>query len=126
MEARASLKPGKPGTKRWVARFGVQLLRVRYRYGPERRKRFTTVELIVDEANWEPPEGERAPPAPTSDPPVAIQIQLKETALRRSVKDAGGRWEPTQGLWMLRREAVRALGLESRIRATRPQPGKTG
>jgi hypothetical protein len=36
METRLTLKPGQKGTKRLVARYGDQLVRVRYRYDPER------------------------------------------------------------------------------------------
>ena len=64
MEARATLRPGKKGTKKLVARFGDRLICVRYRYDARRRKRFTTVELIVEEADWTPPDATAQPPAP--------------------------------------------------------------
>lgn len=38
-----------------VAEYGSRLLCVRYRYDAERRRRYKTVGLIVDEVPWEPP-----------------------------------------------------------------------
>jgi hypothetical protein len=54
MEARVTVRPGQRGTKKLVRRFGERLICVRYRYDASQRKRFTTVELIVDEAPWSP------------------------------------------------------------------------
>jgi hypothetical protein len=39
-----SLKPGAPGTKRWLKKYGRRLVRVRS----------TTVEIVVDKAFWDP------------------------------------------------------------------------
>ena len=50
MEARATMRPGQKGTRKLVARFGDRLLFVRYRYDRKLKKRFTTVEQIVEEA----------------------------------------------------------------------------
>ncbi len=47
MRTRAKLRPGQRGTKRWLARYGEQLVRVRYRYDAQQCKRYTTVEIIV-------------------------------------------------------------------------------
>jgi|SRR6185369_4792396 len=44
---RLTLRPGRPGTRRLVARYGTRLVRVRYRYDDQHRIRITTVELIV-------------------------------------------------------------------------------
>ena len=46
METRLTLRPGQNGTRKLVERFGKRLVRVRYRYDTEQRKRYTTVELI--------------------------------------------------------------------------------
>ena len=52
MEIRLTLKPGQKGTKKLVAEYGERLVCVRYRYDEARRKRFKTVELIVEEQEW--------------------------------------------------------------------------
>ena len=49
-----SLSPGAPGTKQWQERYGDRLVRVRYRGNRKRRVRSTTVEIIVEEAFWDP------------------------------------------------------------------------
>ena len=49
-----SLSPGAPGTKQWQERYGDRLVRVRYRGNAKRRVRSTTVEIIVEEAYWDP------------------------------------------------------------------------
>jgi hypothetical protein len=50
MQARQTLSPGQKGTKKFLERYGKQLICVRYRYDDQRRKRFTTIEIIVEES----------------------------------------------------------------------------
>ena len=108
MHARATLRPGQKGTKKLVERFGTQLIYVRYRYDVRQRKRFTTVELIVDETAWDPP-----PPPPNL--PVLVRVGWDELDLRDRVKAAGGRWDRERRLWLLPASQVRLLGLQRRI-----------
>jgi hypothetical protein len=145
MEARATLRPGQRGTKKLVTRFGDRLICVRYRYDAARRKRFTTVELIVDESDWTastPTAPEAAPPGPTARPTqtpiqtqagapkeacgepsaakpdlVGLRVDFEEVDLRQKVKAAGARWDPGRRLWMLRRDRAIRLGLQERIAA---------
>ena len=66
MKTRLTLKPGQKGTGRLVNIYGDRLVRVRYRYDEERKRRLKTVELIVEETDWNP---ERPPdnPMPEGD-----------------------------------------------------------
>lgn len=48
MKTRLILKPGQPGTKRLVEKYGDYLLCVRFKYDAESRQRLKTVELIVE------------------------------------------------------------------------------
>ncbi len=112
METRLTLRPGMPGTKKLVARFGERLLCVRYLYDPERRRRLKTVELVVEEVPWEPRDRR---PRRRAHELVGVQIDYHERALRDAVKTAGGIWRPRQRLWELSWEAVRVLGLEGRV-----------
>jgi len=50
MRTRLTLQPGQSGTKELVEQYGDRLVCVRYRYDATRRRRFKTVELIVEEA----------------------------------------------------------------------------
>ncbi len=107
---RVTLRPGQPGTKGLMARYGKRLVCVRYRYDEQTKQRVKTVELIVDRSEWRPEakqEGEAAV--------VAVRVDWQETALRRKVKAASGRWDPKKRVWILGREHVERLGLESRI-----------
>lgn len=68
------LKPGSPGTRRLLQRYGADLLCVRYRVDRSSGKRFTTVELLVEER--------AGPPAPM----VWIRVGYGETGLRSQIK----------------------------------------
>jgi len=110
MQIRLTLKPGQKGTKRLVAQYGHQLVCVRYRYDEKRKKRFKTVELIIDEVSWGP-QAARLPDAVV----VEIKVKLGEVGVRERVKEAGGRWNPEKNVWELRYDRVVKLGLEERI-----------
>lgn len=47
MEVKATMKPGHNGTKKYLQKYGDQLVCVRYRYDKKRNKRQTTIELRV-------------------------------------------------------------------------------
>lgn len=116
MDVIKKLAPGALGTKRYVSKFGEQLVCVRYRRDPARRRRVTTVELIVDEAPLVPPRNavEKALfPHPNEN--VLVRIAYQEGPLRQRVKDAGGKWLPEKRLWQLPYRKVSVLKLQERI-----------
>ncbi len=108
MQARLKLKPGQKGTRKLVELYGPRLVCVRYHHDEQRRKRFKTAELIVDESPWTPP-----PIKP--DKLVAVRVELNEAELQCRVKLAGGKWSPQHKVWHLRYDQAGALSLESRI-----------
>jgi len=112
METRLTLRPGMPGTKKLVARFGDRLVCVRYLYDPKTRCRLKTIELVVETVAWQPRD--RRPRRRAHDL-VGVHIAYDERELRSAVKTAGGIWRPRQRLWELSWEAVRVLGLEGRV-----------
>lgn len=97
------LKPGNPGTRRLLQRFGADLLCVRYRVDHATGRRFTTVELVVDERS--------GPPAAT----VWVRVGFGETDLRRQIKEAGGIWDAERRLWRLSGQQAKLLKLQKRI-----------
>ena len=109
MEVRATLKPGLNGTKKYLQKYGDQLVCVRYRYDKTKNKRQTTVELIVDEQDWIPGYNIRP------DQVVPIKIGFGEIDLRDTVKQAGAYWDQKQKAWLLSLKEVYKLGLEKRI-----------
>jgi hypothetical protein len=110
MRARLKLNPGQRGTKKLLTQYGNRLVCARYRYDAKQKKRFKTVELIVEEIAWEPKARRMA-----GDTLVRIQVALPEVEVRRQVKYAGGRWDPGRRVWKLRYDRMIALGLEGCI-----------
>lgn len=85
-EVRLTLKPGQRGTRRLLATYGDQLVPVRYRYDAARKKRFTTVEIVVDERDWTPRSRR-----PLDGEVVGVRVAFDEIDVRRRVGEAGGR-----------------------------------
>ena len=56
MKVYRNLKAGKNGTIKLLRKYGEQLICVRFRSDMKNKKRYKTIELIIDEWNWEPPK----------------------------------------------------------------------
>lgn len=110
MQARRKLAPGQKGTKKFLDRYGDQLVCVRYRYDRGQGKRFTTVELIVEESDWSLPE-----PVAIAPTIVGLRVALEEVKLQRLVKQAGGKWNREQRVWEIHYDQATRLGLQDRI-----------
>jgi hypothetical protein len=113
----SSMAPAGPSTRATppLAQYGDRLICVRYRYDAQRRKRLTTVELLVAERDWEPP------PLARSRPDRRVPRRLCRVAVRDRVKQAGGTWNPARRVWPLRYDRVATLGLTAPI-ADEPHP----
>lgn len=113
METRLTLRPGQNGTRKHVQRFGKRLVCVRYRYDEETSRRYTTVELIVAEAEWKPrsrkPRASRSP-----EDMVFVRIGYAEADLRAKMKALGAISRPKLKLWELPWGVVKGLELEGR------------
>jgi len=114
MQIKACLKPGQNGTKKWSDIYGDRLVSVRYRYDAEKERRYTTIELIVEEGAWKPAK-RNDPPLRSMKDRLGIRVVGYELELREQVKQAGGIWRPRQQLWELDYGQILALGLEDRI-----------
>lgn len=112
-----TIRPGRPGTARWVSRYGDRLIAVRYRYDPARALRYTTVELVAEACPWT--KGVNFPKGMATDDlapeTVYVRVSFQESELRERVKAAGGRWDKERKAWELRFERVVRLGLKHRI-----------
>jgi hypothetical protein len=106
-----SLKPGRSGTKKLVALYGERLVCVRYRYDEKKKKRFKTVELIIEEISWEP----RAK-LYDRDEIVGVELKTNDDEMRARVLRAGGKWNAARKVWQIRYDRAIQLGLRSRIR----------
>ncbi len=98
------LKPGQPGTKKLVKQYGERLVCVRYRYDREQEVRTKTVELVVEQGPWQPP-----------DRITRVRIQYGEVALGKKVRAAGGFWNREHQVWELAYKEVARLDLIDRI-----------
>jgi len=112
METRLTLRPGMPGTKRLLARYGERLVCVRYLCDEARNRRLKTVELVIEEAPW---HGLARRPRRNDHDLVGVRIAWNESELRSAVKQAGAIWRPRQKLWEMSWEAVRTLGIGHRV-----------
>jgi hypothetical protein len=110
MNTGRKLQPGQPGTKKLVERYGKDLLCVRYRYDPEGKRRLKTVELIVEEAPWQP-VAEKIPLTKM----MRIWLPYDEIELQRQVEAACGKWNQQHKAWELPYQEVLRLGLTDYI-----------
>lgn len=116
MECRKRLTPGMNDTKRYQQRFGERLLYVRYSRDPAKKRRLTTVELIVDEAPLLPPRSKVEKTLfPHPNQIVFVRIDYKESKLRSKAKAAGALWQPELKLWRMPYRIAVKLGLKERI-----------
>lgn len=120
MTVRAIFKPGQKGTRKLVGEYGEQLVAVRYRYDENSNKRFKTVELIVDESEWQyiDPNGKKPDPeqfAEIKTSQVKVRIGWQEHELRDRIKAIGGKWSEKDHLWYVNDFAIRGIGLADRI-----------
>lgn len=105
------LAPDQPGALRHARRFGDKLVCVRYRHDLEAHRRYTTVELIVDEAPIRDPRQLHGKAIPM----VAIRLVVGESTLRQSLQAHGGLWDNATRLWYVRLSTAKALGLLDRV-----------
>lgn len=95
------------GALKLARRYGDALVCVRYRQDADGARRYTTIELMVDER----PVERRA----SLNEIVAVKIGLREHALQERALKAGARWNDRQLLWYMPRHLARRLGFADRI-----------
>ena len=100
-----TLEPDQPGAVRLTQKYGDALLCVRYRQDALGLMRYTTVELIVDEAQI----------SAKSKRVVGVKIDFAEEKLRARVRSAGARWDKEARLWRMPLAVAVALDLIHRI-----------
>lgn len=104
------LKPGQPGTKALTKIYGEELLCVRYKYDYTKKKRYKTVELIVDETEWVPKQTDKM-----LTKWFYVQTEQNEADLIKKIKRHGGRRDPENCLWAMRLSAIIKINLCDRI-----------
>jgi len=114
MEVEKTLRPSAHGTRKYVERSSDRLVCVRHRRNPALGRRFTTVEVVVDERLYPATSVLSAFSAPTS---ILVRIGYEESELRRLVKEGGGRRLPEAKLWEVPTQTVGLLGLQERVKS---------
>ena len=115
MDVLKTLKPGDNGTKRLTARYGDRLVCVRYRQDKTKNRRYTTIEIIVDEGPIEQNKLYRLAPEERALN-VCIYVADGDNETRAKVIEAGGKYLPERRLWCLPLGKVVKLGLIERLR----------
>jgi hypothetical protein len=112
METRLTLRPGQPGTRKLVEKYGERLVCVRYVYDVAAGRRLKTVELVVQSVSWKPRVRTRRR---RDDDVVYVRIAYHETELRERAKRLGAIWRHPQKLWEIPFRDSKRLGIEDRI-----------
>ncbi len=105
MQARRKLASGQKDAKTFPERLCERPVCACYRHDG-RRKRGATVEIIVEESGWAPPEKLAL---------AGLRVELRETELQRRIKQASGKWSSAKRVWEIHYNQAVALGLKKRI-----------
>jgi hypothetical protein len=111
MRTKRKLRPGDPGTKKYLKKYGKDLVCVRYRYDDENSIRYTTVELIIDSG----PHKRRKIQDSIVSGNVYLDISPDEDALIEQVRLFGAVWSKQKNMWEMSYETADELNLLERI-----------
>ena len=110
MRIKRIVKPGQPGTKKLIEKFGDNLICVRYRYDAKNKRMFKTIELVIEDLPWQP-NSLKIP----LNKLVNLRVRINETEMRKQVKKAGGKWNHQKQVWQLPYKTALELQLTERI-----------
>ena len=110
LRVKRTLYPSQNGTKNWERKYGKKLICIRYRIDEEKKKKLTTVEIIVDEKDWNR-NCYRIP----LNKILHVKVKYGEVKIGSLIKNAGGKWNRELKLWELPYKDILALGFEDRI-----------
>lgn len=111
MRTKRKLRPGDPGTKKYVKTYGNELICIRYRYDEEKQIRYTTVELIIESG----PMKQKLTSQKDTGDYVFIKILPEEDDLQEQVQLFGAAWDEDRKLWKISQETAKELNLIDRI-----------
>ncbi|MCV6605514.1 MAG: hypothetical protein OIF34_09420 [Porticoccaceae bacterium] len=116
MQVIKTLRPGSPGTKRFLSRYGNRLVAVRYRRDDSRKRFLTTIEVVVDQRPLHDSNMSCADSHGLRRKSwVKLRVDWKEKEIQHAVKQEGGRWLAHEQLWILRYDKAVVLGLIERM-----------
>ena len=101
------MSPTQPGALKLARRYGDALVCVRYRHDAQGQHRYTTVELVVDDA---PVKG-----TANLDEIVSVFLPFSDAHRRQLVLNHGASWNAKSRLWSMSRRIAKKLRLAGRI-----------
>ncbi len=110
MKTQKLIKPGQPGTKKCVEKYGDRLICIRYKIDKKENRWLKTAEIILHEKSI---TGRRKRIPPNKLMP--LKINYNNIYLRKLVKAAGGKWDSIKKVWELPYNKVIELGLEKNL-----------
>ena len=93
--------PLQPGTIKLLRRYGNALVCVRYRHDSSGKMRYTTVEIVVDEAPVQRRSHERK----------VINVRLLRPELHKRALALGAKWVAKDKAWKMSIRVARAIGI---------------
>ena len=115
MDVIKTIKPGEPGSRRFIGKYGDDLVNVRYRKAPSGDTIYTTIEIIVDRRQYAPNINHRTVNSLRNKEAVAVTIAYQETELRQQAKSEGALWSRKQKVWVMWYSQAVKLGIANRI-----------
>lgn len=102
MEITKTIKAGNAGSKNLQGIYGDSLICVRYRIDAKKKRRYTTVEIIVNEKN-------------IINYNVWVQLDIHSLQLRLKLMEEGAKWNTKKRLWKMSIRTAKLNDLENRI-----------
>lgn len=106
------LAPDQAGAKKLSRRFGSALVCVRYRQDTELGLRYTTVELVVEQA--------QLPTTRARNTVAYVHISHIDRAVKAQALAAGAQWDRTRQAWRMTLDAAQRLGLHQSLLEIHP------
>ncbi len=106
------LAPDQAGAKKLTRRYGSALVCVRYRHDHERGLRYTTVELLVEQA--------QLPATRAKNTLAYVHIRHIDRAIKTQALAAGAKWDVLRQAWRMTLDAAQRLNLEHGLLETHP------
>jgi hypothetical protein len=107
MRVRLVRRPGQHGTRAYVEQYGDRLVCVRYRYDDGARRRYKTIELIVEEKEWEP----------KAKPELIVGVRLRpyDYANYERLQAIGAKWDYSKSTLVVENHEIVYAILHDRI-----------
>jgi hypothetical protein len=105
---RQTVRAGKKGIRKYPDEYGGKLPYVRQYYDRQRKRRTTTIEIIVCGKEWVP---KKIPPKTV----VNVRVAWGESGIAGKIKALGGIWNKEGRVWEIPFGKAKDPGLQTRL-----------